>query len=165
VLVPAGIAEDADHLVPVAVRVGVHVALSRRDRADVLGPARARYAALHQRQRRLLGPGCLPRRAQAGDAGQQRKRCRAALLGGVGDQPLADQLLHVSAAAPDLPLARPARSLAPPGAQELADHQLCIQRAADGEQLPGCAQHLGEQRIGRRREPARLPARLLRRPR
>ena len=151
VLLLPGVAEHADDLVAVAVGVGVHVALGRDDRADVLGPARPGDAALHQRQGRLLGAGRLPRRAQAGDAGQQGQRGRAALLGRVGDQALADQLLDVGAPAPDLPASRARGALAPPGAEQLADHQLGVERAAHGQQLARGPEHLGEQRVGRRR--------------
>ena len=75
----AGVAEHADDLVAVAEGIGVDVAVGGRHRAHVLGPAGAGHAALHQRQRGLLGAGALPRGAQAGDAGQQRERDRAAL--------------------------------------------------------------------------------------
>ena len=151
VLLLAGVAEHADDLVAVAVGVGVHVALGRLDGADVVGPGRPGDAALHQLQGGLLGLGALPGGAQAGDAGQQGQGRGAALLGRVGDQPLADQLLDVGPAAPGLAHAPAAGLLAPPGAQQLGDHQLGVQRAAHGQQLAGGPQHLGEQRVGRGR--------------
>jgi hypothetical protein len=151
-LVLSGVAEHAHDLVAVAVGVGVQVALGRDYGADVLSPSRPGDAAFHQRQGRLLGAGRLVRRAQAGDAGQQRKRGRAALLGGVGDEPLADKLLDVGPAAAGMPGTGPAAALlAPPGAEQLAHHQLGVERAADGEQLSRGPQHLGEQRVRRRR--------------
>src|SRR4029077_7320360 len=42
----------------------------------------------------------------------------------------------------------PAR-LTPPGAEQLADHELGVQRAAYGEHFPGGPQHLGKQCVGR----------------
>ncbi len=152
VLLLAGVAEHADDLVAVAVGVRVHVARGRHDRAHVLGPSRPGHAALHQRQGRLLGVGRLARRAQASDARQQGQRRGAALLGRVADQALADQLLDIGPAAQSAPPSppRPGRALSPPGAEQLADHQLGVERAADGEQLPRGAQHLSEQRVRRR---------------
>ena len=142
----AGVAEHADDLVLVAQQVGVDVALGRGHGAQVLGPARAGHAALDQLQGRALGLGRLPGRAEAGDPGQQGQRRRAALPGRVVDQPLADQLLHGRAAPPP----GSGALLPPPGAEQLADHELRVERAAHGQQLTGGAQHLGEQGVGRR---------------
>ena len=129
-LLLAGVAEDAHDLVAIAVGVGVQVALGRYDRPDVLGPSRPRDAAVHQLEGRLLGAGRLARRAEARDAGQQRQRGRAALLGGVGDEALADELLDIGPAAPGMPGAGPGGCpLAPPGAEQLTDHQLRVQRS------------------------------------
>ena len=151
-LVLAGVAEHAHDFVAVTVGVGVQVALGRDHGTDVLGPSRPGDAALHQRQGRLLRAGRLAGRAQARDAGQQCERGRAALLGGVGDEPLADELLDIGPAAPEMPGAGPAATLlAPPGAEQLAHHELGVEWAADGEQLPRGPQHLGEQCIRRRR--------------
>ena len=52
----ACIAEHADHLVPVAVGVGVDVALGGLDRADVLSPGRTGDALVHERERGLAPP-------------------------------------------------------------------------------------------------------------
>jgi len=128
----------------IAGRVGV--GSDRRDRAHVLGPARARDPLLDQLQRGVLRLGGLPGGAQAGDAGQQGQRRRAALPGRVLDQSLAHQLLHGGGAA----AADPGTPLRPPGAEQLADHELRVQRAAHGQQLAGRPQHLGEQGVGRR---------------
>jgi 5-oxoprolinase (ATP-hydrolysing) len=140
------VAEHADDLVLVAQDVGVDVALGRGHRPQVLRPAGARHAALDQLQRRAFGLGRLPGGAEAGDAGQQGQRGRAALAGRVVDQPLADQLLDRGGA----PAARPGTPLPPPGAEQLADHELGVQRAAHGQQLAGRPKHLGEQGVGRR---------------
>jgi hypothetical protein len=142
----AVVAEHADDLVLVAERVGVDVAVPGRHRAQVLGPAGARHAALDQVEGGPLRLGRLPRRAEAGDAGQQRQRRRAALAGRVVHEPLADKLLDGDAAA----TAGPAAALAPPGAEQLADHEFRVERAAHSEQLARGAQHLGEQGVGRR---------------
>ena len=72
VLLLAGVAEDADDLVAVAVGVGVDVALGGLDGAHVLGPGRPGDALVHQREGGVLGLDGLARRAQAGDARQQR---------------------------------------------------------------------------------------------
>ncbi len=45
----AGVAEDADDLVPVAVGVGVQVALGGLYRADMLGPGGPGHAPVHER--------------------------------------------------------------------------------------------------------------------
>ena len=135
-----GVGEHADDLVLVAELVRVHVALGRRDLTEVGRPGRARHAAVHQRDRGPLGLDRLPGRAKAGDAGQQGERRRAAMAGRVLHQALADELLHIGAAH---------AALAPPGAEQLAHHELGVQRAADGEQLPSRAEHLGEQRVRR----------------
>ena len=150
VLFLPGVAEDADDLITVAVGVGIDVALGGFDRAHVVGPGRPGHAALHLLQGGLLSLGALPRGAQAGDARQQGQGRRAALLGRVGHQALADQFLDVGPAAAGRAHPGPAGLLAPPGAEQLADHQLRVQRAADGQQLAGGAQHLGEQRVRRR---------------
>jgi 5-oxoprolinase (ATP-hydrolysing) len=128
-----GVAEHADDLVGIAERVRVDVALGGRHGAEMLGPAGARHAALDHLQRGALGLGRLARGAQVGDAGQQRERRRAALVGGVVDQSLADELLHGRGAPA-------AAALAPPGAEQLADHELGVQRAAHREQLARRAQ-------------------------
>ena len=150
------VAEHADDLVLVAQEVGVDVALGGGHRAQVLGPAGAGHAALDQVQGRALGLGRLPGRAEAGDPGQQGQGRWAALPGRVVDQPLADQLLHRGRAARTAPAGRtrgalkltPARPvLAPPGAEQLADHEFGVQRAAHGQQLAGGTQHLGEQGV------------------
>ena len=138
-----GVAEHADDLVGVAEHVRVDVALGRRHGAEVLGPAGARHAALDHLQRGALGLGRLARGAQVGDPGQQRERRRVVLVGGVVDQALADELLHGRGAPA-------AAALTPPGAQQLADHELRVQRAAHRQQLPRRAQQLGEQRVRRR---------------
>jgi hypothetical protein len=142
----AVVAEHADGLVLVAQQVRVDVALGRGHRAQMLGPARARHAGLDQLQGRALGLGRLAGGAEAGDAGQQGQRRRAALPGRVVDQPLADQLLDRDRS----PAAHAGAALRPPGAEQLADHEFGVQRAAHGQQLAGGAQHLGEQGIGRR---------------
>jgi hypothetical protein len=48
--------------------------------------------------------------------------------------------------------------LTPPRPEQLADHQLGVERAAHGQQLAGGAQHLGEQGVGRRAIGAALAA-------
>jgi 5-oxoprolinase (ATP-hydrolysing) len=141
------VAEHADDLILVAQQVGVDVALGRGHRAQVLGPARARHAALDQLQGRTFGLGRLPGSAEAGDARQQGQRRRTALAGRVVDQALADQLLDGNAASAFGPRAL----LTPPRSEQLADHELRIQRAAHGQQFAGRPEHLGEQRVGRRR--------------
>ena len=156
VLLLAGVAEHADHLVAIAVGVGVDVALCGLDGADVLGPGRPGDALVHQGKSGMLGLDGLPRRAEAGDAGQQRERGRAALLGCVPDEPLADQFLD-SGATPGTTRA-PAGLVTPPGAEQLADHELGIERTAHGEQLAGGAQHLGKQRVRRRASQTRASA-------
>ena len=82
-------------------------------------------------------------------AGLERRR--AALVARVVDQSLADQLLDGggAAAAPALP---------PPGAEQLADHELGVERAAYGQQLTRRAQQLGEERVRRRRAAPPLAA-------
>jgi len=152
----AGVAEHADDLVTVTEGVRVDVAVGGRHRAHVLRPARAGDAALHQGERGPLGPGCLPGRTQAGDAGQQRERGRAALLGGVGDQAFANKFLDVRLAPSRLLRARPPRLLAPPGAEHLAHHQLGIERTAHSQQFPRGPQHLREERVRRRRGVSRF---------
>jgi hypothetical protein len=135
-----GVAVHADDLVAVPEQVGVHVALAGCYRAYVLHPLRADHAVLHERQRGRLRLHSLARRAQASDAGEQGQRGRAALLGGVAHQPLADEFLHIAGRA-----AR--RPFSPPGAKQLAHHQLSIQRAAHRQQFTGSPEHLGKQRI------------------
>jgi len=139
----ARVAEGADDLVGVAQVVRVDVALGRGHRAQVLRPAGAGHPGLDQLQGRVLGLGRLPGRAEAGDAGQQGERGRAALLAGVVDQALADELLHGGRAPA-------AAALAPPGAEQLADHEFGVQGAAHGQQFARRAQQFGEERIGRR---------------
>src|SRR5439155_25141428 len=85
-------------------------------------------AGLDQLQGRPFGLGRLPGGAQAGDAGQQRQRRRAALLARVVHQPLAHELLDRGGTAA-------AAALAPPGAEQLADHELRVERAAYSQQL------------------------------
>ncbi len=153
VLLLAGVAEDADHLVAVAEYIGVEVALGGLDRADVRSPGRPGNAAVHQRKRCLLRLQCLPGRAKTGNTGQQGQSRRAALLGGIADQALANQLLDVGPA----PRTAPTTLLAPPGAQQLADHELGVERATDCEQLAGGLEHLGEQGVWRRPGEARGP--------
>ncbi len=138
----ACVAEHADDLVPVAVGVGVDVALGGLDCADVLSPGRTGDALVHERKRGLLRQHCLAGSAQAGDPGQQRQCGRAALVRGIADQSLADELLDLGPAA--CVAGGVAALLAPPGPEELADHQLGVQGAAHREQLTGGAQHLGE---------------------
>jgi hypothetical protein len=150
VLLLPGVAEHADDLVAVAEGIGVHVALGRLDGADVIGPSRPGHALLHQLQGRLLGLRGLAGGAQARDARQQRQGGRAALLGRVGHQALADQFLDVGPAAARLPHPGPARLLAPPAPEQLTDQQLGVERAADGEQLARGPEHLGKQRVGGR---------------
>jgi hypothetical protein len=139
----AVVAVDADELVLIAPFVGVHVALGGGDHAEVIGPARGPDPGVDQRDRRLLGRRRLPRGAQAGDAGQQRERGRGSLAGRVLDQALADQLL-------DAGPADGVMALRPPGAEEVADEQLGIERTAHREQLPRRMQELVEQRVGGR---------------
>ncbi len=129
----AGVAEHADDLVLITQVIGVDVALGRGHRAQVLRPARAGHAGLDQVKRRAFGLGRLPGRAEAGDAGQQRQRRRAALFARVVDQSLADQLL-------DRGRTPAAAALPPPGAEQLADHQLRVEWAAHGEKFAGRAQ-------------------------
>ena len=131
--------------------VGVDVALGRGHRAQVLGPAGARHAGLDQLQGRALGLGRLPGRAEAGDAGQQGQRRRAALLARVVDESLADELLDGGGAPA-------AAALAPPGAEQFADHELGVQRAAYGQQFARRAQQFGEERVGRRSGASSLAA-------
>src|SRR5579859_867692 len=66
------------------------------------------------------------------------------MLARVFHEPLADQLVKVGAAGRRAWLA-----LAPPGAEQLADHELGVERAAHREQLPRCPQHLREQGVWR----------------
>ena len=68
VLLLAGVAEDADDLVPVAVGIGVDIALGGLDGADVLGPGWPGHPAIHEGERGLLGLSRLAGRAQARDA-------------------------------------------------------------------------------------------------
>ena len=82
-------------------------------------------------------------RAEAGDTGEQGERGGRALPRGVLDQALADQLLDAGPADGVMPLR-------PPGAEQVADEQLRIQRAAHREQLTGRVQELSEQRVGGR---------------
>ena len=138
-----GVAEHADDLFGVTEVVGVDVALGRGHRAQVLGPAGARHAGLDQLQSRALGLGCLPGGAEAGDTGQQSQRRRAALRARVVHESLTDELLDGGGAPA-------AATLAPPGAEQLADHELGVERAADGQQFARCAQQFGEERIRRR---------------
>src|SRR5215469_15754482 len=98
-LLVARVAEYADHLVPVAVSVGVDVTLGGLDSADVLSPGRAGDTLIHERKRGLLRQHRLAGGAQAGDPRQQRQRGRAALAGGIADQAFADQLLDLGPAA------------------------------------------------------------------
>ena len=147
----AGVAEHADDLVAVAERIRVDVAVGGCHCAHMLRPARPGDAALHQGQRCLLGPGRLARRTKAGNTGKQRERGRAALLGCVGDQALADQFLDIRLAPPRLLRAWPPGLLSPPGAEQFAHHQLGIERTAHGQQFPRGPQHLREERVRRRR--------------
>ncbi len=142
-----GVAEHADDLVGVAEVVGVDVALGRGHRAQVLGPAGARHAGLDQLQGRALGLGRLPGRAEAGDAGQQGQRRRAALRARIVDQSLADELLHGGGAPA-------AAALPPPGAEEFTDHEFGVEGAADGQQLARRAQEFGEESVRRQRSSA-----------
>jgi hypothetical protein len=64
-------------------------------------------------------------------------------LGGVIDQPLADQLLDARTADGVVPLR-------PPGAEQVTDHQLSVKRAAYREQLTCRVQEFVEQRVGGR---------------
>ena len=41
-------------------------------------------------------------------------------------------------------------ALAPPGAEQLADHEFRVERAAHGQQLARRAEQFGEERVGRR---------------
>ncbi len=135
-----GVGENADDLVLIAELVRVDVALGRCHLAQMRCPGRARHAGVHQCDRGPLGLGGLPGRAQAGDPGQQRERRRAALPRRVVHQALADELFHAGSAH---------ATLTPPGAEQLADHELGVQRAADRQQFPSRAEHLGEQRVRR----------------
>ncbi len=149
----ARVAEDADHLVAVAVEITVDVAVTRCDLADLVCPAWPRHAAVHQLERGLLGLRGLAGGAEARDAGEQRERRRAVLAGGIGDEALAHEFLDVRSA----PAARPVlQPLPPPGAENLAHHELGVQRAAHREQLARCPEHLGEQRVRRRIHVGRL---------
>jgi hypothetical protein len=149
--VAAAVGVGADDRVLVAVDVAGDVALLGQDRPHPVGPAGARDAALHQGQRGPLGLGGLPRGAQVGHPGQQRQRGRGADAGGVVDQRLADDLLDVAAGNP----------APPPGAQDLADDQFGVQRAAHRQQLARVAQHPVEDREdlvrGRRSVPRGIP--------
>ncbi len=64
-------------------------------------------------------------------------------LARVVHQALADQLL-------DRGGAPAAAALAPPGAEQLADHEFRVERAAHGQQLARRAQQFGEERVRRR---------------
>ena len=75
--------------------------------------------------------------------GQQGERGGRALLRGVIDEPLADQLLDAGPADGVMPLR-------PPGAEQVTDEQLRIERAAHREQLTCRVQELVEQRVGGR---------------
>ena len=151
-----GVGEQADRLVTVSERVRVQVAVPGHHRARVLGPAGPRDAALDQPQRGVLRQSGLAGGAQAGDTGQQRQCGRARVLARVLDESLADQFVKVGAL-----VRRAGRPLAPPGPEQLADHQLGVERAAHREQFPGCPEHLLEQGVwwgigqpGRTRHPA-----------
>ena len=139
----ARVAEHADDLVLVAPLVGVHVALGGRDRAEVLGPRRGPHPGVDQRDGRLLGGDGLAGRAEAGDTGQQRERGGRALPRGVLDEALADELLDAGPADGVVPLR-------PPGAEQVADQQLRVERAAHREQLTRRVQEFVEQRVGGR---------------
>jgi hypothetical protein len=125
------VAEQAHGLVAIPERVRVHVAVPGGHGAHVLGPARSLDPALDQDEGSAFRRGGLPGRAQAGDAGQQRQRRRALVLARVRDQPLPDHFLQIGVAGAGAGLAFP-----PPGAQQFADHELGVERAAHREQLP-----------------------------
>src|SRR5947207_2758499 len=67
----------------------------------------------------------------------------SSLLTRVVNQPLAHELLDRGGTAA-------AAALAPPGAEQLADHELRVERAAYSQQLARRAEQFGEQRVGRR---------------
>ena len=127
------VAERAHGFVAVPERVRVHVTVRRDHRAHVLGPAGALDPALDQPQRGSLGRGGLVRGAQARDAGQQRQRRRALVLSRIRDESLAEQFLKVGAAGLGAGLLLP-----PPGAEQFADHQFRVERAAHGKKFPCC---------------------------
>ena len=139
----ARVAEHADDLVLVAPGVRVDVALGRGHRAEVLRPPGGAYPGVDQPDGRLLGRDRLARRAQAGDTGKQGERGGGALLRGVLDEPLADQLLDAGAADGVVPLR-------PPRAEQVTDQQLSVKRAAYREQLTCRVQEFVEQRVGGR---------------
>jgi len=104
------------------------------------GPRGGAHPGLDQLDRGLLGEHRLARRAECGDTRQQGERRGGGVRGGIGNQALADQLLD--RAGDPVPLA-------PPGAEQFADHQLGVQRAAHGQQFTRRLQQLTEQRVGR----------------
>ena len=136
------VTEQAHGLVAIPERVRVHGAVPGRHGAHVLGPARPLDPALDQDERGAFRRGGLPERAQARDAGKQRQRRRALVLAGVRDQPLPDHFLQVGVAGAGARLA-----LSPPGAEQFADHQLGVERAAHREQLPRGPEHFREESI------------------
>jgi hypothetical protein len=69
----------------------------------------------------------------------------------VVDESLADELFHGGGAPA-------AAALPPPGAEQFADHEFGVERAADGQQFTRRAQQFGEERVGRRRSGASPPA-------
>ena len=127
-LVAPGVAKDADHLVAVAERVGIHVALGSHDRASVLGPPWPCDPAIHQLESGTFGLDRLSRCAEAGYAGQQRERRGAALLSGIADEALADQFLDIGRPPGWCPPVLCAASwlLPPPGAEQFADHKFRV---------------------------------------
>ena len=156
VLLLAGVAEDADHLVAVAEGVGVHVALGRlrpRRRARPRPAGRRRVSIRRARPARPGWPGARCPGTRCRTAARAQPGCPARRRTSTRPSPTSSSTSAGGAAAS---CRRRGRLLAPPGAEQLADHELGVQRAADGEQFPGRPQHLGEQRVGRR--PAR-PAR------
>ena len=149
------VAEQAHGLVAVPESVRVHVAVRRDHGAHVLGPGGALDPALDQPERGAFGRGGLVRGAQAGDAGQQRQRRRALVLGRISDEALAEQFLQVGAAGLGAGLL-----LAPPGTEQFADHAVlrragCARRAVPA--LPGASPRTTRSAAGREAATAGVP--------
>ncbi len=128
-------AEHAHHVVGVAEEVAVDVGGDRGDRSELVRPGGGLEASLAQGDHALFGQVALGGRgAQGGDRGEDPQPGGFAGGGGVGDQTLAEEPLHVHSGQPG----------APPGTQEFAEGQLGVERVSHGEQRSGRAQHFLE---------------------
>ena len=125
----------AHHVVGVAEAVAVDVGGDGGDLAQLGGPGRCVQTPLAQRDHALFREVALGGRgAQRGDRGEHPQTRGFPGGRGVGDEALAEQPFHVHTG----------DSLSPPGAQQLAEGQLGVQRVAHGEQRSGRAQHFFE---------------------